>query len=82
MRSATPEPLKVVPHHIVEAIRIGLAGHTNAALMPRYGISYNTWRKVQVGDAIRRSVAERLEQRLLDTETSGGLQTPVRGLSA
>lgn len=72
MKPAAPEPLKVVPHHIVEAIRIGLAGQTHAVLMPRYGISYNTWRKVQVGDAIRRSVAERLEQRLLNTETTEG----------
>jgi len=66
MKHIAPEPLKVVPRDIVEAMRAGLAGQTNAMLMPRYGISYNTWRKVQVGDAIRRSVAERLEQRLRD----------------
>lgn len=66
MKQPAPEPLKVVPRDIVEAMRAGLAGQTNAVLMPRYGISYNTWRKVQVGDAIRRSVAERLEQRLRD----------------
>ena len=77
MKPATPEPLKVVPHHIVVAIRIGLVGQTHAALMPRYGISYNTWRKVQVGDAIRRSVAERLERRLLDAETAEGPQAPA-----
>ncbi|MCU6455107.1 hypothetical protein LPN01_13565 [Sphingomonas sp. A2-49] len=73
MKQPAPEPLKVVPRDIVEAMRVGLAGQTNAALMPRYGISYNTWRKVQVGEAIRRSVAERLEQRLRDTG-SGGMQ--------
>lgn len=71
MKQPVHEPLKVVSCDIVETIRIGLAGQTNAALMPRYGISYNTWRKVQVGDAIRRSVAERLEQRLRDTDSSG-----------
>lgn len=71
MKQPIPEPLKVVPRDIVESMRIGLAGQTNAALMPRYGISYNTWRKVQVGDAIRRSVAERLEQRLRDTDLIG-----------
>ena len=71
MKQPVPEPLKVVPRDIVETMRIGLAGQTNAALMPRYGISYNTWRKVQVGDAIRRSVAERLEQRLRDTDLIG-----------
>ncbi|KQU58798.1 hypothetical protein ASG67_16850 [Sphingomonas sp. Leaf339] len=57
--------MKVVSQDIVEAMRAGLAGQTTAALMPCYGISYNTWRKVQSGSAIRRSVAERLEQRLL-----------------
>lgn len=66
MKHTTPEPMKVVPSDIVETMRAGLAGQTTAMLMPRYGISYNTWRKVQVGDAIRRSVAERLEQRLRD----------------
>ena len=71
MKQPVPEPLKIVPRDIVETMRIGLAGQTNAALMPRYGISYNTWRKVQVGDAIRRSVAERLEQRLRDTDLIG-----------
>ena len=78
MKQPVPEPLKVVPHDIVEAMRIGLAGQTNAALMPRYGISYNTWRKVQVGDAIRRSVAERLEQRLRNTDPIG-MQRSVHG---
>jgi hypothetical protein len=58
-----PEPMKVVPPDLVAAIRAGLAGRTNAALMPCYGISYNTWRKLQGGNAIRRSVAERLERR-------------------
>lgn len=71
MKQPVPEPLKVVPRDIVETMRIGLAGQTNAALMSRYGISYNTWRKVQVGDAIRRSVAERLEQRLRNIDPSG-----------
>lgn len=73
MKHPAPEPLKVVPRDIVEAMRVDLSEQTNSALMPRYGISYNTWRKVQVGDAIRRSVAERLEQRLRDT-CSGGVQ--------
>ena len=42
-----------------------LDGQTDAALMTSFGISYNTWRKVRAGQPIRRSVADRLEQRLL-----------------
>lgn len=37
---------------------------TKAVLMERFGISYNTFRKIEAGDAIRSSVAERLEERL------------------
>lgn len=33
--------------------------------MAQFGISYNTWRKVKSGQAIRRSVAERLEHRIV-----------------
>ena len=32
--------------------------------MQRFGISYNTLRKIEAGDPIRRSVAARLEDRL------------------
>ena len=37
---------------------------TDEALMDRFGISYNTLRRIQAGMPIRRSVAARLEQRL------------------
>lgn len=66
-KDAAAATMKVVPRNVVDAMHAGLAGQTNAVLMQRYGISYNTWRKVQVGDAIRRSVAERLERRLQET---------------
>jgi hypothetical protein len=40
---------------------------TDEALMHRFGISYNTLRKIESGAAVRRSLAERLEL-LLESE--------------
>ena len=37
---------------------------TESALRDRFGISYNTLRKIERREPIRRSVAERLQQRL------------------
>jgi hypothetical protein len=37
---------------------------TDEALMSRFGISYNTLRKIESGKPIRASLAQRLEQRL------------------
>jgi hypothetical protein len=56
--------LRPVSASIVGKIRDQLTGETDEALMPRFGISYNTWRKVRAGEPIRRSVAERLERRV------------------
>lgn len=41
-------------------------GRTDEALMERFGISYNTFRKIEAGLPIRKSLAERLEVRLQD----------------
>lgn len=68
----TPQPvgafggrsLRPVSAGIVSRIRDQLDGETDEALMGRFGISYNTWRKVRSGEPIRRSVADRLEQRM------------------
>lgn len=37
---------------------------TNDALRERFGISYNTLLKIERGEPIRRSLAERLQERL------------------
>lgn len=39
-------------------------GRTDEALMDRFGISYNTFRKIERGEAIRASLADRLTRRL------------------
>lgn len=54
-----------VPVGVVERIEQGLAGKTNAALTSEFGISYNTWRKILAGEAVRERLAERLEQRVM-----------------
>lgn len=40
-------------------------GRTDEVLMRRFGISYNTFRKIEAGSPIRGSVAARLQARLL-----------------
>jgi hypothetical protein len=61
-RLATMRP---VSRHVVDHMLSGMLGQTSDVLMMQYGISYNTWRKIRAGDPIRKSVAERLEQRIL-----------------
>lgn len=39
-------------------------GRTDEALNARFGISYNTWRKLLAGQAIRPSLAGRLTERI------------------
>ncbi|MET0362011.1 MAG: hypothetical protein ABW048_09710 [Sphingobium sp.] len=41
---------------------------TDAALTERFGISYNTWRKLIAGQAVRASVLSRLEARMESLE--------------
>jgi uncharacterized protein (UPF0210 family) len=49
---------------IVRKMLENLPGQTDPVLMSHFGISYNTFRKIRAGEAIRRSVADRLEKRL------------------
>lgn len=56
--------LRPVDAGIVARMLATLEGQTDETLMPQFGISYNTWRKVRAGEPIRRSVADRLEQRV------------------
>lgn len=56
--------LRVVDPSIVRLMRMEMRGETDKALVPQFGISYNTWRKVRAGEPIRRSVADRVEERV------------------
>ena len=66
----TPHPrrrassLRPVAPAVAERMRRDVRGETDEALTAQFGISYNTWRKVRSGQAIRASVAARIEDRL------------------
>lgn len=53
-----------LPPEIVRYMRAQCPGRTDEALQPRFGISYNTWRRIEQGAAVRASVAERLIRRI------------------
>jgi hypothetical protein len=66
------------PGKIVKLVRLNaesvarmkrhLDGRTDAKLTARFGISYNTWRKIAAGEGVRASVAARLLVRLSTLE--------------
>lgn len=60
----------LVPPETVARMRRHLDGRTDAALNARFGISYNTWRKLDAGEPVRASVATRLASRLSSLEAS------------
>jgi hypothetical protein len=47
-----------------------VVGRTDEALNARFGISYNTWRKVTAGEPVRASLADRLIARLSTLESA------------
>ncbi|MBG6120489.1 MULTISPECIES: hypothetical protein [unclassified Sphingobium] len=59
-----PPNMRPVPQEVLIHMLAGMCGQTSDVLMMQYGISYNTWRKIRAGDPVRKSVAERLEQRV------------------
>jgi len=58
-----------VEPEMVARMQRHMDGRTDEALNARFGISYNTWRKLAVGQPVRASVASRLLSRLSALET-------------
>lgn len=56
--------MRTLPGEIIDHIVAHCPGRTDEALQPRFGISYNTWRKIAAGEPIRASVAARLIERI------------------
>ena len=56
----------LIPEATVRRMRDELRAQTPDCITSTFGISMNTWTKVRDGQPIRRSVAERLMQRLGD----------------
>ncbi|MES2044446.1 MAG: hypothetical protein V4475_11245 [Pseudomonadota bacterium] len=53
-----------IPQEVLSLMRARQTPQTDEALQREFGISYNTWRRIKAGQAIRTSVAERLIRRL------------------
>lgn len=62
----------IIPHDLVQYMIENCPGHTDEKLQPAFGISYNTWRRIRQGQPLRRSVAERLMNRLIEAKPAGG----------
>lgn len=62
--------VRVAPEAVARMQR-DLEGHTHALLTSRFGISYNTWRKLVAGRPVRASVAQRLLARLSALDRPG-----------
>lgn len=65
---------------LVERIRVLVTHRTDEALNDRFGISYNTWRKLIAGEPIRASVLRRLEERIDRLEALQGVVDRGRGV--
>lgn len=59
-----PPSMMTLPPEIVTHMIENCPGRTDEALQPRFGISYNTWRQIERGASLRRSLAERLISRV------------------
>lgn len=55
--------LIVAPQATVEKMKIIRAADNSVPLMEQFGISYNSWRKLQSGEPLRVSLVNRLIER-------------------
>lgn len=62
---------RYVDPQFVDRVRAMVTCRTDEALSERFGISYNTWRKLIAGQPIRASLLNRLEARLKTLEAQG-----------
>lgn len=61
-----------LPPEIVTHMIENCPGRTDETLQSRFGISYNTWRQIERGASLRRSLAERLISRVTAEFLSDG----------
>ncbi|WP_311270354.1 hypothetical protein [Sphingobium sp. WCS2017Hpa-17] len=61
---AAPKGQTFLDPEVVEMMKRLATGQTDEALNDRFGISYNTWRKLVAGRAVRHSLAQRLTERV------------------
>jgi hypothetical protein len=70
MRNEDERGQAVLEAQVVERMKTLVASRTRASLNERFGISYNTWRKVMDGLPLRSSLAARLRERVRRLEES------------
>lgn len=56
--------MEQIPVAIVDHMRRTCPARTDEALQDRFGISYNTWRRIDAERPIRRSLAQRIIKRV------------------
>ncbi|MCE7798417.1 hypothetical protein LWE61_17910 [Sphingobium sufflavum] len=72
--SPHPKGCTDVDPDLVDRLRAMVTHRTDAALTERFGISYNTWRKLIAGMPVRASVLSRLEARVAMLEAQGDMR--------
>lgn len=65
-RSQVRRAMISLPDDVAEFIRVQCAGRTDESLQRQFGISYNTWRRIESGAPIRQSLALRLIAKTAD----------------
>lgn len=60
----TPVGQAFIDPVVIEQMKRLATGRTDEALNDRFGISYNTWRKLIAGHPVRRSLAQRITERV------------------
>lgn len=56
--------MEQLPADIIDHMRRHCPTLTNAALQDRFGISYNTWRRIAADQPLRSSLAQRIISRV------------------
>jgi len=57
-----------VPQHIIDMMRKIRSQNNRVPIMQQFGISDNSWRKLQAGQPLRQSVTERLIARVVNMD--------------
>lgn len=63
-QNARGEIFQHIPGQLIEKMRAIRASNNRISVMQQFGIGDTTWRKIQAGQPIRKSVAERLIHRI------------------
>lgn len=69
--------LRPIETDLRQAMQRLATGRTDEKLNERFGISYNSWRKIMAGQPVRISLAKRLAARISILENEGGQPSPA-----